>query len=125
MSANRVMARDARDRLCNALGIPAPAPDAMVAAMASIPLAGIAATDEAAARLQAELLEEDGIEVPVLPFPVRAALEPGTGAEHAILRLSAQRYNRSDEYVWLADRVAARVKAAKSPRSMLGRLRRG
>ena len=74
MAANRVMARDARDRLCNALGIPAPAPDAMVGAMASVPLAGIAATDEAAAQLQAELLEEDGIEVPVLPFPVRGAL---------------------------------------------------
>ena len=39
--------------------------------------------------------------------------------------VSAQRYNRSDEYVWLADRVAARVKAARSPRSILGRLRRG
>src|SRR5207342_1478508 len=125
MTANRVMARDARDRLCNALGIPAPAPDAMLGSMASVPLAGIAATDEAAAQLQADLLEEDGIEVPVLPFPVRGALGAGAAAGHAILRLSAQRYNRSDEYVWLADRVAARVKAAKSPRSILGRLRRG
>ena len=125
MAANRVMARDARDRLCNALGIPAPAPDAMLGSMASVPLAGIAATDEAAAQLQADLLEEDGIEVPVLPFPVRGALGAGAAADHAILRLSAQRYNRSDEYVWLADRVAARVKAAKSPRSILGRLRRG
>ena len=79
-----------------------------------------------AAQLQAELLEEDGIEVPVLPFPVRGALGAGEpAADHAILRLSAQRYNRPDEYVWLADRVAARVKAAKSPRSILGRLRRG
>jgi isopenicillin-N epimerase len=124
MAANRTMARDARDRLCTALGIPAPAPDAMLGAMAAIPVAGIAATEEATAALQHALLEEDGIEVPVFPFPVPAAREAGGPGERTILRLSAQRYNRSDEYVWLAERVAARVKAARSPRSMLGRLRR-
>ena len=58
------------------------------------------ATDEAAGRLQAELLEEDGIEV-AGDSRSRSAprCESGAGAEHAILRLSAQRYNRPDEYV--------------------------
>lgn len=125
MAANRTMARDARDRLCTALGIPAPAPDAMLGAMASVPLPGIAASVGAASELQAALLEEDGIEVPVIPFPVRAALGEDETAAQAVLRISAQRYVRPDEFVWLAERVAARVKAARSPRSLLGRLRRG
>jgi len=90
-----------------------------------VPLPGIAATDAAARDLQAVLLEEDGIEVPVIPFPVRAALADGSSPAQALLRVSAQRYNRPDEYAWLADRVGARVKAARSPRSLLGRLRRG
>jgi isopenicillin-N epimerase len=125
MAANRAMAREARDRLCGALGIPAPAPDAMLGAMASVPLPGIAPTEAAARELQAQLLDEDGIEVPVMPFPVRAAVGPGQAADLAVLRISAQRYNRADEYAWLADRLGARVKAARSPRSLLGRLRRG
>ena len=125
MAANRALARDGRDRLCNAIGIPAPSPDAMLGAMASVPLPGISPSDEAARALQRALLEEDGIEVPVIPFPVRAAVEPGGAASQALLRISAQRYNRHDEYAWLAERVGARVKAARSPRSFLGRLRRG
>jgi isopenicillin-N epimerase len=125
MAANRAMARDGRDRLCTAVGIPAPAPDAMLGAMASVPLPGIAATEAAARELQQALLEEDGIEVPVIPFPVRAALPEGEGPAQALVRLSAQRYNRPDEYAWLAERIGARVRAARSPRSLLGRLRRG
>jgi isopenicillin-N epimerase len=125
MGANRAMARDARDRLCGAMGIAAPAPDAMLGAMASVPLPGIAPTESATAELQQALLEEDGIEVPVLAFPVRAARSAeGTGAQ-AMVRISAQRYNRREEYAWLAERLAARVKAARSPRSLLGRIRRG
>jgi isopenicillin-N epimerase len=124
MAANKAMARDARDRLCSAIGIAAPAPDAMVAAMASVPLPGIAPTEAATRELQGALLVEDGIEVPVLPFPVRAAIPDGGTAAHAVLRLSAQRYNRPDEFAWLAERVGARVRAAHSPRSLLGRLRR-
>jgi isopenicillin-N epimerase len=133
MASNRAMALDARDRLCGAIGIPAPAPDAMLGAMASVPLPGIAATDAATSELQEALLEEDSIEVPVLAFPVAAARRAdGTGAgggdataAQAVIRVSAQRYNRNSEYAWLAERIAARVKAARSPRSLLGRLRRG
>jgi hypothetical protein len=97
----------------------------MLGSMASVPLRGIAPTEAATRELQQALLEEDGIEVPVMPFPVRAAVPPDGAPMHALLRVSAQRYNRQDEYAWLAERLGARVKAATSPRSLLGRLRRG
>jgi hypothetical protein len=70
-------------------------------------------------------MDEDRIEVPVLAFPVRAAEPPGAGPSQTLIRISAQRYNRPEEYAWLAERLAARVHAARSPRSLLGRLRRG
>ncbi len=73
MAANRALARRGRDALCGALGVAAPAPDSMLGSMAAVPLPGIAVTRAAAERLQAELLEEDRIEVPVMLFPVRAA----------------------------------------------------
>jgi hypothetical protein len=63
--------------------------------------------------------------VPVLAFPVPAALAPGASPTTAIVRLSAQRYNRPEEYSWLAERLAARLLEPSSPRSLLGRLRRG
>lgn len=125
MAANAAMARTARDRLCTALEIPAPAPDVMLGSMAAVPLPGLAPTPAAAASLQAALLDEERIEVPVFPFPVPAALSSGARASTAILRVSAQRYNQPDEYQVLATSLARRLRAARSPRSLLGRLRRG
>lgn len=123
MAANAAMAREARDRLCRALDVPPPAPDAMVASMASVPLPMVAPTVAATQRLQAALFDEDRVEVPVLVVPVRAAAEGG--APQAVIRLSAQRYNRPQEYAWLAERLAARVSGAGSARSLLRRLRGG
>jgi len=125
MAANRALAIRARDGLCGALGVPAPAPDSMIGSMASVPLPGIAPTRAAAARLQAELLDEDGIEVPIIPFPVRAALDQGTAPAQLLVRVSAQQYNRPSEYQVLAESLARRLKAASSTRSLLGRLRGG
>ncbi|MHB8891607.1 MAG: aminotransferase class V-fold PLP-dependent enzyme [Candidatus Limnocylindrales bacterium] len=125
MTANAAMARQARDRLCAALEIPAPAPDVMLGAMAAVPLPGIAPTRAAARALQAALFEEERIEVPVFAFPVPAALPEGAGPSTAILRISAQQYNRREEYEALATTLARRLRAARSPRSLLGRLRRG
>jgi isopenicillin-N epimerase len=122
-SANAALARDARDRLCAALGVERPAPDAMLGAMASVPLPGIAATEEVADRIQAELFEEDRIEVPVMVTPVRAARDGGGAAPQVLVRVSAQRYNRPAEYAYLAERLAVHVKRARSARSLLGRLR--
>lgn len=125
MAANGALARVGRDRLCEALGVPWPAPDTMLGSMAAVPLPDVVPTAAAAEQLQAALLDEDRIEVPVLVFPVRAAVEVGGCPAQALVRISAQRYNRPEEYAWLAERLAARVRAARSPRSLLGRLRRG
>src|SRR6185436_9383411 len=38
MQRNRALARAGRDRLCAALGVPAPAPDSMLGSLATIPL---------------------------------------------------------------------------------------
>jgi isopenicillin-N epimerase len=124
MTANATLARQARDRICAALRIEPPAPDAMLGSMASVPLGGIAPTRAAARALQAALLDEDRIEVPVYPFPVPAALGAGSGPSTVILRVSAQRYNRPEEYDVLAASLAKRLGSAASPRSLLGRLRR-
>jgi len=123
MTANAALARRARDILCGALGTTAPSPDAMLGSMAAVPLPGIAPTRAAAQRLQAELFDEDRIEVPIIPFPVPAALDVG-GPTQVLVRISAQAYNRPDEYVALAETLAGRLKAS-GPRSLLGRLRRG
>ncbi len=125
MAANSTMAREGRDRICAALEVAAPAPDTMLGAMAAIPLPDVAPTEAAARRLQATLVDEDRIEVPVLAFPVRAAIPPGGGPSQILVRISAQRYNRPEEYERLAERLATRVRSARSPRSLLGRLRRG
>jgi isopenicillin-N epimerase len=125
MAANAALARQGRDRLCAALGIEPPAPDTMLGSMAAVPLPGIALTRAAARALQAALFDEDRIEVPVYPFPAPAALEADSGPSTVILRISAQRYNRPEEYDALAASLAKRLRAASSPRSLLGRLRRG
>jgi isopenicillin-N epimerase len=125
MAANAALARRGRDAICAVLGIPAPAPDGMLGAMASIPLPGLAPTPAAADRLQSDLFEEERIEVPVFAFPVPAAIVPGSVPSSVLLRISAQRYNQADEYVALADALVRRLKGPSSPRSLLGRLRRG
>jgi isopenicillin-N epimerase len=125
MRSNAALARRARDVLCATLGVPAPAPDSMLGAMASVPLPGIAPTRAAAERLQAELWDEERIEVPIVPFPVPAALPPGEGPSQVLVRVSAQRYNHPDEYSALAESLERRLRQAGSTRSLLGRLRRG
>jgi isopenicillin-N epimerase len=125
MAANAALALLGRDRLCAALSIPTPAPDSMLGSMAAVPLPGLAPSRSAAMRLAAELFDQERIEVPVFAFPVPAALPPGGTPALAILRISAQRYNRAEEYDALAAIVARRLRAPSSPRSLLGRLRHG
>ena len=62
--------------------------------------------------------------MPVLPFPVPAALAAGAGPSTAIVRISAQRYNQPEEYEALAAALATRLLGPSTPRSLLGRLRR-
>jgi isopenicillin-N epimerase len=85
--ANRSLARYARDRLCEALGIEAPAPDTMLGAMAAVPLPGESSgmLDPLAAELR-----EHG-------FVVAAF-----GGARRVLRVSAHVYNEPTEYDALA-----------------------
>jgi isopenicillin-N epimerase len=81
----------------------------MLGSMAALPLAGV--PDEAAAKeLNRRLLFEDGIEIPIGPWPVRSAR--ADGAEPRILiRISAQRYNEPADYERLASALLRRLTA--------------
>jgi isopenicillin-N epimerase len=109
MADNHELALYGRDLLCDALGIDPPAPDAMLGAMASLPLPNrLLARWESPAALQASLYEEDRIEVPIMEFPVRAA----RAAERepvALLRISAQAYNVPADYEALASALRRRL----------------
>jgi isopenicillin-N epimerase len=88
MQANRKMALEARDILCTALSIAPPAPDAMIGAIASIPL------PPGDPELFYSQLLSLGIEVPVFSWN-----------DLRILRVSSQLYNVRDDYEFLAQNV--------------------
>jgi isopenicillin-N epimerase len=103
MRRNRALALQARDILCDALGIPHPAPDDMLGSMAAVPLPDGDATTAPSLYgdpLQDALLFEEKIEVPIAPWP-----HPG----NRVLRVSAQLYNTVDEYRRLAEAVKRRL----------------
>jgi isopenicillin-N epimerase len=109
MAANHELALAGRDRLATALGIDPPAPDSMLGSMAALPLAGV--PDEAAAKsLGRRLLDEDAIEVPIGPWPVRAARSDGV-LPRIVVRISAQRYNEPADYDRLASALGRRLAA--------------
>jgi isopenicillin-N epimerase len=107
MAANREMVLAGRDLLEDRLGLAPIAPDSMVGAMASIALP-MPADEASTEALTNDLATEDRIEVPVGPFPVRAARDPGAPPSAALLRLSAQRYNEPADYERLADALVRR-----------------
>ncbi len=110
MAANHALALAGRDLLAEALGVAPIAPDAMTGSMAALPLPG--PTDDATTRaLQARLVDLDGVQVPIMPWPVRAARAAGAGAELRLLRISAQRYNELADYERLASALPARLAA--------------
>lgn len=102
MAANRALALAARALLCDALGIEPPCPDGLVGALAALPLPAGPPRNGAVDALgidplQERLFREHRIEVPVMRWPAPPA---------RLLRVSAQRYNRLDEYRLLADALA-------------------
>ena len=112
MATNHALAVAGRDVLCAALRVEVPSPDSMIGSMATVPLPGVA-TDEAAAALADVLYRVNRIEVPIGGWPVRAARGvPGDGTppRHALLRLSAQRYNEIADYERLGASLARRLK---------------
>jgi isopenicillin-N epimerase len=98
MRRNHALALRARDILCDRLGIPHPAPDAMLGSMAAFPLPDGTALDASALYggepLQDALLEKYAIEVPIMPWPY---------PPKRTLRVSAQLYNTIEEYERLAE----------------------
>jgi isopenicillin-N epimerase len=108
MAANRELALEARRMLHERLGTEPIAPESMIGAMASIALPNALTEDEAGA-LTASLAIEDHIEVPAVPFPVRAAKPtPAAACTNGFVRVSAQRYNEPADYVRLADALLRR-----------------
>jgi isopenicillin-N epimerase len=93
MQRNRALSLRARDLLCDVLGIAPPAPDAMLGAMASLPLPDDphAAVDRDP--LQDRLFHEHRIEVPLVPWP---------HPPKRLMRISAQLYNELGDYETLA-----------------------
>jgi isopenicillin-N epimerase len=99
MAANHDLALRARDILRGALGIPVPAPDAMLGAMAALPLPPSSLSSRGADRSLDPLavrLRERGFTVPVFSWPAWP---------QRVLRVSAQRYNRLDQYQRLAEHL--------------------
>ena len=112
-SRNGVLARSGRDLLCAALGIPAPAPDAMIGCMASVPLP----LEHGPGRVQGVELYEDpvhdtlaqlGMQVMVTPWPQR----PEGGRWRRLVRISAAAYNDLAQFERLAAALPSAVAAA-------------
>ncbi len=95
---NRALAHRAREILCAALEVPEPAPASMLGSMASVPLPIEAPAEPAPSRyedpMQDALVEEHGIQVPVVAWP--------RGGRRRLVRVSAQLYNDEAQYVRLA-----------------------
>jgi isopenicillin-N epimerase len=93
IARNRELAIGARDRLCAALGVAPPAPDAMLGSMTSIPLPTAPGSLPAAGRsiyddpLHAAL-QRHGIQVALSPWP----LDPAAPDVRRLLRVSAAAY---------------------------------
>ena len=99
LAANHALALAGRDLVAEALGIEPPAPDSMLGAMAAVPLPGVAI--EAAEAFHDVLESEDSIQVPIVRWPVPAALD-GSVEPSVLIRISAQRYNEPADYERLA-----------------------
>jgi len=94
---NRELAVEARKLLCEALGVDPPCPESMIGSLASLPLpdgeANVQADPFGTDPLQERLLREYAIEVPVIPWP---------SPPRRLIRISAQLYNRQEQYAYLA-----------------------
>jgi len=99
MAANREKAIRAREALCRALQIPAPAPESMLGSLAAVPLppgkpsAAPPRSPLYTDALHETLFREHHIQVPIAPWPAPPA---------RVLRVSCQLYNRPEQYERLA-----------------------
>ncbi len=99
---NHALALQGRELLLAALAVEAPAPEAMLGSLVSVPLPALGAVDPAQGDpLQAELFRAHRIEVPLFSFGGRR-----------LLRISAQLYNELSEYERLVGALRASGVAA-------------
>ena len=96
-ATNHALVKRGRSILCDALGVPAPAPESMLGSLAAVPLPpALAATDAlplSTDPISTTLYDRYRIEVPASVWP----RSPGR-----ILRVSAQIYNEESQYARLA-----------------------
>ena len=101
VASNRDQALKARDRVCARLGIPAPAPDAMIGTLVAFPIPDGSGEPPTSSLyidpLQDELMDRFRIEIPVIPWPA---------PPKRVVRFSSQIYNRPHQYDLLADALA-------------------
>ena len=94
---NRELAHAARRMLADSLGVPLPAPEAMIESLAALPIPDGSSEPPLSAYvepLHVALLEKHGIEVPVFNWP---------RAPKRLIRVSAHLYNSIGEYERLAE----------------------
>jgi isopenicillin-N epimerase len=98
MARNRALALEARALLGAALGVSAPSPEAMIGALAAVPLpAGPRPAPPARDPLEVALFARFAIEVPVIAWPA---------SPRRLLRVSCQLYNTRAQYARLAEAVS-------------------
>jgi isopenicillin-N epimerase len=100
MRKNRDVASLGRDVICEALDLEAPAPQAMLGAMAALIIPG--AASDAIDPLQEELRREESIDVPIFRWG---------NPPRRVLRISAQLYNMEGEFRRLARALRSRLAA--------------
>lgn len=108
MAHNRATALAARALLCEALGCAPPAPEAMIGALAAVPLPDGRGEGLPSPflldPLQDALWERWSVEVPVIPWPA---------SPRRLLRISAQIYNERADYERLAGALAELLPAER------------
>ena len=93
----------------------AAAPDSMLGSMAAVPPSASAGSPPASASRRRSTTKSTS-RCRCLSWPVAAARGPGEAARGILVRVSAQRYNRADEYERLADTLVARLAEKKRRR---------
>ena len=101
---NQALARHGRDRLCELLGVPAPAPDSMIGNLAAVPLPDQSGV-EIPGRFESDplhtsLWNNHRVEIPVIHYP---------GTPGRLIRLSAHLHNSKSDYDRLFEALGAEL----------------
>jgi isopenicillin-N epimerase len=107
MARNRALALDARRLLGAAVGTPAACPEEMIGSLASVILPDSVTTEtgwRVPEPLQARLFAGHAIEVPIMRWPA---------PPRRLIRVSAQLYNRGEQYARLAEALRKELAAER------------